>query len=105
MEIKTVLVKDLVPYGKNQKKHKLEQVENVAESIREFGWQQPIVIDKDNNIIIGHCRFEAAKKLNPKEVPCIINEELDEKQAEKLRLIKAFRQRTARSVPRIIVVC
>lgn len=87
MEIKTVLVKDLVLYGKNQKKHKLEQVENVAESIREFGWQQPIVIDKDNNIIIGHCRFEAAKKLNLKEVPCVINEELDQKQAEKLRLL------------------
>lgn len=53
-DIKTTLIK---PYKKNAKKHTETQIVNVAESIRQFSWVQPIVVDKDYVIIIGHCRY------------------------------------------------
>lgn len=60
------------PYDKNAKKHPAKQIKQVAASIKEFGFNQPIVIDKDNVIIAGHGRYEAAKLLGLKEVPCIV---------------------------------
>ena len=53
--------------AKNAKKHDDKQVANVANSIKRFGWQQPIVIDEQNEVVIGHCRLMAAKKLKLKE--------------------------------------
>jgi len=47
---------EIKPYTKNAKKHPEKQLKQIAESIREFGWQQPIVVDKDNEIIVGHGR-------------------------------------------------
>lgn len=78
---------DLKPYEKNAKKHDTKQIENVANSIKEFGFVQPIVIDKSNVIIIGHCRYEASKKLGLKEVPCLKVEDLTEKQVNALRIV------------------
>lgn len=80
-------ISDLKPYEKNAKKHDEKQIENVAKSIKEFGFVQPIVIDKHDVIIIGHCRYEASKKLGLKEVPCLKVEELTEEQVKALRLI------------------
>lgn len=77
----------LKPYELNAKKHDKKQIENVAESIKQFGWRQPIVVDKDYVIIIGHCRYEAAKLLKLKVVPCNIASDLSEDQVKKLRLI------------------
>lgn len=54
---------DLIPYAKNAKRHDETQIANVAESIRRFGFVQPIVVDKNSCVIIGHCRLSAAKKL------------------------------------------
>lgn len=87
MDVIQVNVADLVPYQWNAKKHTTKQVENVAESIRQFGIVQPIVIDKDNNIIIGHCRTQACKKLGIEQVPAVKLESLTAEQANKLRLI------------------
>lgn len=87
MNIVNIEVKKLKPYDKNAKKHDQTQIDNVAESIKQFGMVQPIVIDKDNVIIIGHCRFEACKKLKFKEVPCVKADELSEEQVAKLRLL------------------
>lgn len=87
MEIKQVDITKLVPYSKNAKKHDDVQISNVAESIRQFGMVQPIVIDKDNVVVIGHCRLEACKKLGYKEVPCVIVDTLTEEQVAKLRLL------------------
>lgn len=78
---------DLVPYTRNAKKHDKKQIDNVAESIKQFGFAQPVVVDKDNNIIIGHCRTAAAKKLKIKEIPCIKYEDLSAEEANKLRLL------------------
>ena len=63
MNIKNISVKDLIPYEKNTKKHDDVQINNVAESIKQYGFVQPIVIDKNNVVVIGHCRLLAAKKL------------------------------------------
>ena len=86
-KIDMIKLADLVPYIRNAKKHDKTQIDNVAQSIKEFGIVQPIVVDKDNNIIIGHCRALACKKLNIKEVPVVKLEDLTPEEANKLRLL------------------
>lgn len=71
MEIETVKISDLVPYSGNAKKHPKEQVEQIAKSIEELGFNDPIAIDENNMIIEGHGRYMALKKLHRTEVPCI----------------------------------
>lgn len=75
------------PYAANAKKHDATQVANVAESIRQYGFVQPIVIDRDGVIVIGHCRALAAKKLGMKEVPCVCVDDLTPEQVKALRVI------------------
>lgn len=75
------------PYAANAKKHDATQVANVAESIRQYGFVQPIVIDKDGVIVIGHCRALAAKKLGMKEAPCVCVDDLTPEQVKALRVI------------------
>ena len=87
MLITVVDINKLKPYELNAKKHDRKQIENVAESIKQFGWQQPIVVDKDYVIIIGHCRFEAAKLLKLPNVPVHVADDLTEEQVKKLRVI------------------
>lgn len=64
-------ISNIKPYPKNAKKHPKKQIEQVANSIKEFGFNQPIVLDKDNVVIVGHGRLEAAKLLGLKDVPTI----------------------------------
>lgn len=87
MNIQNIDIKSIAPYKGNAKKHDKKQISNVAESIKQFGFVQPIVVDKDNVIVIGHCRYEAAKKLKLTEVPCVCVEDLNEEQVQKLRLL------------------
>lgn len=87
MEIMNIKTEQLVPYDKNTKKHDKTQINNVAESIKQYGFVQPIVIDKDNVVVIGHCRLLAAKKLKMKEVPCVCVEDLTEEQVKALRIV------------------
>ena len=71
LEINQVSVDLIKPYHKNAKKHPKKQVEQVAASIKEFGFNQPLVLDRDGVLIVGHGRLEAAKLLGLKEVPAI----------------------------------
>lgn len=87
MDIKNIAVKDLIPYEKNTKKHDDVQINNVAESIKQYGFVQPIVIDKNNVVVIGHCRLLAAKKLNMADLPCVCVEDLTEEQVKALRIV------------------
>lgn len=87
MQIEYLKTSSIKPYEKNAKKHDKKQVNNVAESIKQFGFVQPVVVDKNNNIIIGHCRLEAAKKLHLDEVPCVLVDDLTDEQVKKLRLL------------------
>lgn len=84
MEIITKKVEDLIPYEKNPRKNN-DAVPYVANSIKEFGFKVPIVVDSNNVIIAGHTRLKAAKMLGLKEVPVIVANDLSEEQ------IKAFR--------------
>lgn len=79
-------VSELTPYDKNAKKHDATQVANVANSIKRFGWQQPIVIDENGVVVIGHCRLMAANKLGLNEVPVTIASGLTEDEIKELRI-------------------
>ena len=87
MNTEQMSVEDLIPYTRNAKKHDERQIKNVMESIKQFGFAQPLVVDKNNVLIIGHCRLIAAKRLGLKEVPVLKMEQLTEEQAQKLRLL------------------
>lgn len=87
MDIVMRKVADLVPYEKNAKMHNETQIKNVAESIKQFGFVQPVVVDKDNVIVIGHCRTEAAKLLGMDEVPCVSVDDLTDEQVKALRIV------------------
>lgn len=78
---------EITPYAKNAKKHDKTQIANVAESIKQYGFVQPIVIDRDGVIVIGHCRALAAKKLGMKTVPCVCVDDLTPEQVNALRLV------------------
>ena len=84
MEIKDLKITDLKPYEKNPRMND-NAVPYVANSIKEFGFKVPIIIDKKNVIVAGHTRYKAAQQLGLETVPCIIADDLTPKQ------IKAFR--------------
>jgi ubiquinone/menaquinone biosynthesis C-methylase UbiE len=85
MDIKQTKVSDITPYPKNAKKHPKKQIEQIAASIKEFGFNQPVVMDKNGVVIVGHGRLEAAKMLGVKEVPTI-TVDLPEDKAKAYRL-------------------
>lgn len=87
MDLKQIVYKkvsDLIPYDRNPRKNE-GAVEVVANSIKEFNFQNPIIIDKDGVIVAGHTRLRAAQKLGLDKVPCVVADDLNEEQ------IKAFR--------------
>lgn len=84
MQIVNRKISDLTPYEKNPRKNDAA-VQYVANSIKEFGFKVPVVIDREGVIVAGHTRLKAAKKLMLEEVPCIIADDLTDEQ------IKAFR--------------
>lgn len=84
-QIKEVPISDVKPYDNNPRDND-GAVEATANSIKEFGWQQPIVVDKDMVIIAGHTRYKAAKKLGMKEVPVVVADNLSPEQVKAYRL-------------------
>lgn len=83
-ETVTKPIDDLIPYVNNSRTHSDEQVTQLAASIMEFGFTNPILIDEDNGVIAGHGRIMAAKKLDYKELPCVILTDLTEAQKKAL---------------------
>jgi ParB-like chromosome segregation protein Spo0J len=84
MKIEYKNIDDVIPYENNPRKND-EAVDYVANSIKEFGFKVPIIVDKENVIVTGHTRLKAAQKLGLKEVPVIYADDLTEEQ------VKAFR--------------
>lgn len=80
-------IDQLIPYERNQKDHPEEQVKNLANSLRRFGWRQPVVIDERNVIVIGHGRVLGAKRLGLKQVPVVSADDLTEDEIRELRII------------------
>lgn len=85
VKVQNVSIDKIKPYENNPRDNEAG-VDAVANSIDEFGWQQPIVVDKDNVIIVGHTRYKAAKKLGMKEVPVVVADKLSEEQVKAYRL-------------------
>lgn len=86
LKIETVNVEQLKPYKNNAKIHSPDQISQIAESIQQFGFVNPILIDENDEIIAGHGRFEAAKVLNLSQVPVIRIGHLTNVQKRKLRI-------------------
>lgn len=85
MKIEIKKIEEIVPYEKNPRKND-NAVEYVANSIKEFGFKVPIVIDKNNVIVAGHTRYKASKKLGLTEIPCIVADDLTDEQIKAYRL-------------------
>lgn len=77
-------VSDLIPYAANSRTHSDAQVAQIAASIKEFGWTNPILVDGDDSIIAGHGRLLAARKLGMDEVPVIVLDHLTKAQQRAL---------------------
>lgn len=87
MEIENVAIDKLIQYEFNNKIHDDTQIDRIANSIKEFWFLQPLVIEKDNTIIVWHWRYLWAKKLWLKELPCVRVENLTDEQIKKYRIL------------------
>lgn len=85
MKVQNVNIDTIKPYENNPRDND-GGVDAVANSIKEFGWQQPIVVDKDHVIIVGHTRYKAAKKLGMDKVPVVVADGLTDEQVRAYRL-------------------
>ncbi|MBI4902892.1 MAG: ParB N-terminal domain-containing protein, partial [Acidobacteria bacterium] len=86
LQVVTWPVEKLIPYARNARTHSAEQVAQVAASIAEFGWTNPILAGADGIVIAGHARLLAARKLGMTEVPVIVLDHLTESQRRALVL-------------------
>jgi ParB family chromosome partitioning protein len=84
LQIEQKIVADLIPYATNSRTHSDAQVAQIAASIKEFGWTNPILIDGENTIIAGHGRLLAARKLGMDKVPAIVLDHLTKPQQRAL---------------------
>lgn len=87
MKVVDLEVSKLVPYDFNNKEHDKEQVNMIANSIKEFGFNQPLVVDANNIVVVGHWRLLAAKELWLEKVPCVKLEDLSDEQVKKYRIL------------------
>ena len=79
-EMRIIDVDELIPYANNARTHSASQINKIRSSLREFGFVNPLIIDRDNNVIAGHGRLEAAKIEGYKEVPCVFVEDMTDAQ-------------------------
>lgn len=86
-DVVMVPINQVKPYPENSKYHKSMQIRRVANSIEQYGWDQPIIVDEDFVIIKGHCRLEAAKLLELTEVPIMVNYSLSENDKRAARIV------------------
>lgn len=87
MQITTVPIDKILPYPHNNRVHEATQVERIAHSIKEFGFNQPLVLDETGTILVGHGRLLAAQQLGLTELPCVYLKKLTEKQKRAYRVL------------------
>lgn len=85
MKVVDIAIGEIRPYDNNPRRND-QAVDAVARSLSEFGWQQPIVVDADNTIIVGHTRYKAALSLGMKNVPVVVADKLTPEQARAYRI-------------------
>jgi ParB family transcriptional regulator, chromosome partitioning protein len=71
LKLESIAIEKLIPYARNSRTHSDEQVAQIAASIKEFGFTNPVLIDNEDGIIAGHGRVMAARKLGLKDIPCL----------------------------------
>ena len=106
MNVEMMAVKDIKPFERNAKKHDETQIKNVMESIKQFGFAQPLVVDKDNVLIIGHCRLIASKRLKLDSVPVVKMDELTQEQVDERTLqglVNKTETKTSKSYAKILL--
>jgi len=86
MEIVKIKLSEIIPYEKNVKRHSEQQIEKLAKNIEEYWFIQPIVIDENNTIVIGHWRYEAMKFLKKTDCDCVILKWFSETKLKALRI-------------------
>lgn len=86
MNITDVKIEDIIPYHDNPRVNE-DAINVVKKSLEEFGFQQPLVLDKDNTIIVGHTRYAAATELGYKEIPCFIADNLNDEKIKAYRIM------------------
>lgn len=87
MNIRMVPIHQIRPYENNVKQHPIKQLESITQSIKSFGFRQPLVLDKNNIIVCGHARYEAAATLGISSIPCEMADDLTEEQINAYRLL------------------
>ena len=87
MKVEMAAIGTLIEYGFNNRMHPQSQIDRIANSIRDFGFNQPIVVDENNVLLIGHGRLAAARKLGLQEVPVVILRDLTETQKRAYRIL------------------
>jgi len=87
LDAKDIQISQIKPYKTNPKIHPQSQIDLVKQSLLDFGWTQPLCVDKEYTLIIGHCRVEAAKQLGEDTVPVVYREDLTDAQAKALRIL------------------
>ncbi|AHN84811.1 DNA modification methylase [Vibrio phage phi 2] len=87
LQIEYISILQIAPYVKNARTHSEEQISQIVESIREFGFTNPILIDQHNELIAGHGRLEAAKIVGLETVPAVRLSDLTEQQVKALRIV------------------
>ena len=87
LQIETINIEAIIPYKNNAKKHPQKQIDKIKESIRQFGYNDPIAVDEKNMIIEGHGRYEALKQLGYESVECIRLNDLSEEQKKAYILV------------------
>jgi hypothetical protein len=85
MKVETKPIEEVLPYGKNPRRNQ-KAVDAVASSLKQFGWKQPIVVDANNVIIVGHTRYLAAQKLGMAKVPVVVAKDLSAEQVKAYRI-------------------
>lgn len=85
LKIEYVDINNIKPYKKNPRKNE-KAIPYVMESIKQFGFKNPVILDKDNVIVAGHTRIESAKRLGITEIPCIYADDLTDEQIRAFRL-------------------
>ena len=86
MKIEIIKIDDLKPYEKNAKTHPKKQIDLLVENIKRFGFTTPVLIDENKEVIAGHGRLIALKKMKEKTVPCVKIEGLTDEEIKALRL-------------------
>lgn len=87
MQVQELPIKQVKPYPNNPRRISAKAIEAVALSISKYGWKQPIVVDKDHVVIVGHTRLKAAESLSLEKVPVVVAEDLDAEKVAEYRLV------------------